>query len=523
MAIKQQIKITHKHVAVVSLALVIGVLFGIFIYPKLAIQADTPNAPTGLMGEINGETIEISWDIPEGDGPTIYLYKLYYDTTPEISVESSTFIGIPNNFKDRPVYVFEDLREGETYYFAITAGNESGEGEMSEVISVEFSAGEEIVMEGEPSVTETTTSTATITWTTNLAASSRVYFGPTETIKGMTSEQNVSPRVTNHETVLTGLVSCMTYWFKAESFDSLGNSVQSLGGEFKTRGCKGDSDIVAHDIKEVSSSAGATVAASNGGRAVTVVAPAAVLNGTTVAIEALKLEQEKVSLELSAPSGKAWAGDNIYSLKALQGEGEEVESDFDIPVEVSMNYTSEDVQDLDLTTLKIYHFTEGAGWEVLSNCSNDYDALSGIGTITCTTDHFSYFGLFGEEQSSSGGSSQSSGSKPAPVVAVTPATPAPAEDLPLVKNEKFTKDLWFGITGPEVKMLQVFLNHLGFTVATSGFGSAGSETEYFGSRTRDALIRFQETYKAEILTPLGLTKGTGFFGSYSRTKANSLQ
>lgn len=76
------------------------------------------------------------------------------------------------------------------------------------------------------------------------------------------------------------------------------------------------------------------------------------------------------------------------------------------------------------------------------------------------------------------------------------------------------------ISDPEVKMLQAFLNQNGFSLATSGFGAPGKETEYFGPRTFAALVKFQERYRSEILDPLGLTYGTGFFGPQTRLFVN---
>lgn len=48
-----------------------------------------------------------------------------------------------------------------------------------------------------------------------------------------------------------------------------------------------------------------------------------------------------------------------------------------------------------------------------------------------------------------------------------------------------------GARGGDVRSLQQYLNTHGFTVASSGAGSPGKETEYFGLATRTAVIRFQ--------------------------------
>jgi hypothetical protein len=54
-----------------------------------------------------------------------------------------------------------------------------------------------------------------------------------------------------------------------------------------------------------------------------------------------------------------------------------------------------------------------------------------------------------------------------------------------------TKDLYFGMTDPDVKKLQQLLNKLGYILAESGPGSPGNETDYFGSLTQAALAKFQ--------------------------------
>ncbi|GEM_PF-5181071 len=87
----------------------------------------------------------------------------------------------------------------------------------------------------------------------------------------------------------------------------------------------------------------------------------------------------------------------------------------------------------------------------------------------------------------------------------------------------FTRNLSQGSRGEDVRQLQILLNRDQDTrLAAAGPGSPGSETDYFGPITRNAVIRFQEKYRSEVLAPLGLTSGTGFVGERTRAKLNEL-
>ncbi|MCX6732781.1 MAG: peptidoglycan-binding protein, partial [Candidatus Roizmanbacteria bacterium] len=84
-----------------------------------------------------------------------------------------------------------------------------------------------------------------------------------------------------------------------------------------------------------------------------------------------------------------------------------------------------------------------------------------------------------------------------------------------------TRDLYPGSQGADVRSLQEHLNAHGFTLATSGAGSPGNETTYYGNLTAAAVRRFQEAHFAEILSPLGYASGTGICGPSTRNYINS--
>ena len=63
----------------------------------------------------------------------------------------------------------------------------------------------------------------------------------------------------------------------------------------------------------------------------------------------------------------------------------------------------------------------------------------------------------------------------------------------------FTRDLKFGMAGDDVKALQVYLNNHSYIISSTGAGSPGKETEYFGSLTSSALARFKKLIKTKLL------------------------
>ncbi len=87
---------------------------------------------------------------------------------------------------------------------------------------------------------------------------------------------------------------------------------------------------------------------------------------------------------------------------------------------------------------------------------------------------------------------------------------------PQLSGEALQHDLAKGNTGEEVRLLQQCL------AQDPNVYPEGTINGSFGDLTQKAVIRFQKKYAAEVLTPLGLTKGTGKVGPLTRDKVNVL-
>jgi len=87
-----------------------------------------------------------------------------------------------------------------------------------------------------------------------------------------------------------------------------------------------------------------------------------------------------------------------------------------------------------------------------------------------------------------------------------------------VSCNAFKDNLSFGLMNDNrVKCLQEFLKNQGTDIYPEGL-----VTGNFFSLTKAAVIRFQEKYASDILFPLDISKGTGYFGLMTRNKVNEI-
>lgn len=386
--------------------------------------------------------------------------------------------------------------------------------------------------------TSTATTTASVTWLTNEAASTKVVYSANTTYASTTSETDTSPRVTSHSVSLSSLVGCSLYNFKVVSADAAGNYATSTSNTFTTAGCPGSMVPSSSTSTSVTVSAAATSSVSDTGRTLTVTTPANfTATSSSIIIQIKGLASDPVLSSIGKPSDAlSSAASVVFDVTALINNSTTLDS-FDAPVTITYTYTDADVSGLDENSLTMYHYHNGA-WLPLNSCSVNTAA----NTITCSAPSFSTFAIFGTPAARSSSNSSSVGN-PLPwcsgpsapgwntslpgggcgTLALTPPTVAPVVESTVAQCPyyNFTRQLRFGSTGEDVRALQKFLNCAGFALASSGAGSSGNETAVFSTRTLSSLKAFQLAYAADILTPAAAAKPTGIFAQYSKKKAYS--
>lgn len=536
-----------------------------------------PGAPTDLAAVAGDSQVSLSWVAPEDiGGSDITTYIVYFDDR-EIETASS-----------KSSYIVTELTNGDTYSFTVAAKNSSGAGEKTSAVEATP------VAVSTPTISSLTVTpgrtSASFVWATDEDSSSQVWYGVVSSDDDgkNTTEINTTPRTKGHTVNVSNLIPCTVYLYKAVSTNASSGRTESEKSTFTTTGCPGDAEVEATQASKITVASGGTISATANGKAVQLVVPAAVASGKSeVFFQTNIIDKTNARTALSLPSGKtSWIG-NAVQINALDDADTKVSESFDEYIDVTLEYTDEEVVGLNESSLKI-HRHDGTQWYELENCSVD----TVNNEITCKTKNFSTFGIFGAS-SGGGGSAMSyacsdgldndkdqlidypedlgcdspqdtdevyiscgdpsaSNFKPEEVGQVNfsdtsycqygdieganqesegladtgeSMTTEDEKDINTPNSFKglFTQNLWRGVKNAQVKFLQMFLNSQGFTVSEDGFGSPGQETDYFGPKTRQALIMFQEANRVNILSPIGLINGTGFFGPQTRSFINSLE
>jgi len=264
---------------------------------------------------------------------------------------------------------------------------------------------------------------ATISWLTNSAASSRIYFGIASTVASSTPETDTSPRVASHSVTLGRLVPCSTYSYLSVSTNAGGDTATSSQSTLSTEGCTGSATITGNTETNIATSTGGSL---NFGSLSLTVPANFTSTSSSATFQASTLATSTFTSVAGSPSGVNRVS-SIYHLKAFSNESTTLTT-FNQPITVTIAYSAGDISGISETSLIIYRYN-GSSWSQLNSCSVNTSA----DTISCFTTAFSDFAIFGETTSSTPTPSSSGGgglppaayAKPMPplggfVIAVTP-------------------------------------------------------------------------------------------------------
>ncbi len=344
---------------------------------------------------------------------------------------------------------------------------------------------------------------ATITWITNEVSLGQINYGTGTTYSSFVSDNLYA---TSHSLALTGLESCTRYGFNVQSADPALNIATSSDSYFLTTGCTGGSSISSSGLESIATSTGGTLSLGD----VVLLVPVGFSESasSSVTFQVHSLDATVFSASAGSPAGSTMVGSTVINLQAFDGLSSI--NEFDEPLSVTFSYSLDDLHDVYEPGLKIYRYDYPL-WTALSSCVVDTHTH----TVTCLTNHFSDFALFGTSRSSSGGGGGSSGSVTLDTNKSIDTISSTNEKVDEIMKEKIniltrvnTRNLYFGLRGEDVKTLQEFLNLKGFTVSLTGFGSKGNESIYFGYKTRDALMKYQKSS--------GIKPALGYFGPITK-------
>lgn len=401
------------------------------------IDLTAPSAPASLSSATPSLTgINATWSaVTDGlSGLSHYVWTILTSVGGEVD----------NGVTSSLTYV-RALAEG-VYTFLVSAVDNAGNSSTQSSVQVIVDYANPIISSVSSAVNSSTS--ATLTWTTDDTTTSRVRYGIGSTSALATSQTDTSPRVTSHSVSLSSLSACATYDYVVESIDVASKIATSSAASFTTTGCLGSASVVDQDEAPVSQSSGGTSTLSFSGGDVELTAPAATaVVDTTFQIK--RIGTDAVIAAAPFASSSSVVSGYTFDFSALTATGSAVHL-FDEPVDIVIGYSSTVASNYDVTTLFIATWT-GTEWSPLSDCSVNTTTRE----VSCSTTHFSTFGLFGTEQtptptpspssnnSSSGSSSSGSSNSSSPSGPCTEQAPTQAPYLYEIRRMGAGAELYF--------------------------------------------------------------------------------
>jgi kumamolisin len=183
-----------------------GSLNGAGLMSSLVAMAPTipaPSAPQNLKATAGSAAVTLTWT----SSALATQYTVYRGLISSTSGLSAIATVSANSYTDT------NLTNNTTYYYAVKASNNAGTSAFSTVVSAQ-PAPPSLAITAGPYASITRTS-ATISWTTNLASSSAVYFGTSS--RNLNQSISTSSLSTSHTLLLSPLSPGTTYYIQIRS------------------------------------------------------------------------------------------------------------------------------------------------------------------------------------------------------------------------------------------------------------------------------------------------------------------
>ncbi len=477
----------------------------------------------------------IKYQVSNDGGTTWYWYNSGWNTTTSGYSETNASSTINTNIASLPV-------GSGSYLFKAYLNSDGTQQPQIDSVVLTYSAPLDITAPIISAIASSTSQTsATITWTTDESATSTVNYG-LNTSYGTASSS--SSLVTSHSISLSGLTASTAYHFQVASADASGNVATSSDYTFTTTAVPDTTPPVISSISSGSlSTSGTTITWTTDEAADSQVnygtsasyGSQTTLDSTLVTSHSIVISGLSAGttyhyqvVSKDASGNTATSSDQTFTTSAQPSSGGSSSGSYSgggsilIQPSVPGCPTGFNCVVNPTPTILPNTFTRDL---TIKSTGSDVKVLQQFliakGFLASGNDT-GYFGPL--TQAALAQYQLSMGIKPSvgyfgsltrAVIAVSqnisPTTPSISTN-PTVLPSTFTRDLYFGMSGDDVKLLQKFLNDHQFIVSQTGAGSPGLESNYFGPATRDALIRFQ-TYNH-------IVPAVGYFGSLTRQFVN---
>jgi hypothetical protein len=328
----------------------------------------------------------------------------------------------------------------------------------------------------------TTYTTAAVTWTTDDAANSEVDYGPT-TAYGSVAPSSVL--TTSHSISLPSLPPDTLYHFEVKSTDAQGETAVSADQTFMTVVDTVPPTVALTSPANGSSLSGTVTVSANATDNVAVASVQFLLDGANLG-PAVTIPPYQVSWNTASAAN----GSHTLTAIALDTSGNTATSTITMTVANVLSPSP------------------------VVNVGGSYGLpyIPGVGIITSSTVAVSSSTTVPAITSSTASLSAEIAALQAQL-AVLLKQASQSSVAPTSTNFTFTRNLQLGITGSDVKQLQLFLIFQNTGLASRALAKHGV-TKNFGALTRAALIEFQK--KA------GIKPTSGYFGPKTRAYVNNL-